>query len=124
MMKVVTAPLGNGQSPTAVATGVVYLRSRAFRDGSTGMPTILCIRGWRLFFYSNEGHEPVHVHATKGGGECKFWLRQELYDIEEAWSHGLTPRLRKEIRRIIFENFDLILEEWQGRFGEQDHAED
>jgi len=23
------------------------------------MPTVLLISGWRLFFYSNEGHEPV-----------------------------------------------------------------
>ncbi len=27
------------------------------------MPTILFIYGWRLFFYSNEGTEPIHIHA-------------------------------------------------------------
>jgi Domain of unknown function (DUF4160) len=31
------------------------------------MPTILFMNGWRLFFYSNEGDEPVHIHAEKGG---------------------------------------------------------
>jgi hypothetical protein len=36
------------------------------------MPTILLVRGWRLFFSSNEGNEPMHVHARKGGAECKF----------------------------------------------------
>ena len=50
------------------------------------MPTILIVRGWRVFFYSNEGHEPVHVHARKGEAECKFWLLPESYDIDEAWS--------------------------------------
>ncbi len=29
------------------------------------MPTILMILGWRLFFYSNEGQEPIHVHCRE-----------------------------------------------------------
>jgi hypothetical protein len=48
------------------------------------MPTILLVRGWRLFFYSNEGNEPLHVHARKGDSECKFWLNAEIYEVEEA----------------------------------------
>ncbi len=31
------------------------------------MPTVLYVQGWRLYFYSNEGNEPMHVHAVKGG---------------------------------------------------------
>lgn len=81
------------------------------------MPTILQILGWRLFFYSNEGNEPVHIHARKGEAECKFWIRAEVYDIEEAWSAGLTPALRREIRKIILNNFELILEEWDRHLG-------
>ncbi len=33
------------------------------------MPTILLIMGWRLFFYANEGNEPIHVHCRKGDTE-------------------------------------------------------
>ena len=88
------------------------------------MPTILAVRGWRVFFYANEGNEPPHVHARKGEAECKFWLRGDVYDVEEAWSSGLSPRLRREIRRIIFEHFDLILEEWDRRMGGRSDAED
>src|SRR5437016_4645454 len=76
------------------------------------MPTILHLRGWRVFFYSDEGNEPLHVHARKADAECKFWLHQDLFDIEEVWSHGLTPRLRREIRKIIYDNFEVIAEEW------------
>lgn len=25
------------------------------------MPTILYVQGWRFYFYSNEGTEPMHV---------------------------------------------------------------
>ncbi len=88
------------------------------------MPTILQVRGWRVFFYSNEGEEPLHVHAQKGEAECKIWLLVSTYDIEEAWSHSLTPRLRREIRRIIFDHFDLIVDEWEAHFGGQGNAED
>jgi hypothetical protein len=80
------------------------------------MPTILVVRGWRVFFYSNEAEEPVHVHARKGEAECKIWLLVDTYDMEEAWSHNLTPRLRREIRKIVFDHFDLILEEWEAHF--------
>ncbi len=81
------------------------------------MPTILRIRGWRVFFYSDEGHEPVHVHARKGDAECKMWLREDLYEVEQAYAHNLSPRLHREIRKIIFDHFELILEEWNRRFG-------
>lgn len=30
------------------------------------MPTVLYFYGWRFFFYSNEGNEPIHIHAEKG----------------------------------------------------------
>jgi len=41
------------------------------------MPTILFIQGWRLFFYSNERNEPVHVH-----------VRDYLVSMYEAFQHG------------------------------------
>ncbi|MBZ5564546.1 MAG: DUF4160 domain-containing protein [Acidobacteriia bacterium] len=81
------------------------------------MPTILLVRGWRLFFYMNEGNEPLHIHARKAESECKFWLRPGTYEIEEAWSYNLGPVLRREVRKIIFDHFELICEEWRRVFG-------
>jgi hypothetical protein len=80
------------------------------------MPTILLISGWRVFFYSNEGDEPVHVHARKADMECKLWLHDDTYTIEEAWSNGLTPSARREIRKIIFDHFEYILMKWNDYF--------
>ena len=81
------------------------------------MPTVILVRGWRVFFYSNEGNEPVHIHARKGSAECKIWLKVDMYDIEQAWEHDLSPRLQREIRKIVFDHFDLIVEEWKNHFG-------
>lgn len=77
------------------------------------MPTILLLLGWRLFFYANEGHEPIHVHCKKGDMECKFWLYVDAYDISEAYGYNMTPRARKEVRKIIFQHFEYIVDQWQ-----------
>jgi hypothetical protein len=81
------------------------------------MPTILYVQGWRFYFYSNEGGEPMHVHAAKGEAECKYWLHPDRFDIVEDFEHGCTPRLRREVRQIIFEHFDRIVAAWGERFG-------
>jgi hypothetical protein len=54
----------------------------------------------------------------------QFWLNAEIYEIEEVWSHNLSPRLRREVRKIIFEHFDLIVEEWNSCFKGRRDAND
>jgi hypothetical protein len=56
------------------------------------MPTILYVQGWRFYFYSNEGNEPMHVHAVKGDAECKYWLHPDRFDIVEDFEYNCTPR--------------------------------
>lgn len=76
------------------------------------MPTVLVIRGWRLFFYANENNEPIHIHCRKGERECKYWLIRDLFDLDEAYAFGMSPRDKREIKKIIFEHFEYIEEQW------------
>ena len=76
------------------------------------MPTVLVIRGWRLFFYANENNEPIHIHCRKGERECKYWLIRDLFDLDEAYAFGMSSRDRREIKKIIFEHFEYIEERW------------
>jgi hypothetical protein len=41
------------------------------------MPVVFRERGFRFFFYSNEGspREPLHIHVEKENVEAKFWLK-------------------------------------------------
>ena len=39
------------------------------------MPNVLRVGRYRFFFFSNEGHEPVHIHVEKGEKYAKFWLK-------------------------------------------------
>ena len=76
------------------------------------MPTILLINGWRLFFYSNENNEPIHIHCRKANSECKFWIDVENFDLLTAYSFNCNNRDFRDIRKIVFSNFDYIIEEW------------
>ena len=80
------------------------------------MPTIIYIYGWRLFFYSNEGNEPIHIHAEKADIECKFWILEEEIEIKEAYAYNLNQKDRKEIKKIIYQHFDLIVDSWYKYF--------
>jgi hypothetical protein len=80
------------------------------------MPTVLYIFGWRLFFYSNESQEPIHIHAEKGDMECKFWLLVDEVELKEAFAFNLTPAGKREIKKIIYQHFDLIVEAWNNHF--------
>ena len=77
------------------------------------MPTILYIRGWRLYFYTNERNEPPHIHARKGEIECKYWLHAATFDIEEVYAHNVSPAERRALRAIIFAHFEYLLSEYQ-----------
>ena len=77
------------------------------------MPTVIYVLGWRLFFFMNERHEPIHIHCEKAEKSCKYWLDVENFDIIAAYSYNLTGSDQRQVRRIIFQNFDLIVQEWE-----------
>ena len=80
------------------------------------MPTVVYIFGWRLFFYSNEGNEPIHIHAEKADMECKYWILEEEVEIKESYAYNLGQSDRKEIKKIIYQHFDIIIESWNKHF--------
>jgi hypothetical protein len=77
------------------------------------MPTVLRVGPYRLFFFSNEGSEPPHIHVEAGNSYAKYWIRPVRYERSVAFrAHDLS-----EIRRIIEENEELIEEKWNEFFG-------
>ncbi|KMJ46958.1 MULTISPECIES: DUF4160 domain-containing protein [Xenorhabdus] len=76
------------------------------------MPVILRFKGYRFFFYSNEGNplEPVHIHIHSAEGEAKFWL---VPDVSLARNDGFNARELKELTGVI----KLNREAWNDYFG-------
>ena len=79
------------------------------------MPVIARYRGYRLFFFSNEGNplEPVHVHVRNGARVAKFWIEPQI-SLAEAYE--MSPSELKEIENIIQENESKIKEAWHDHF--------
>jgi len=82
------------------------------------MPTILREKGWRLFFYSNEHQEPIHIHAIKGETTCKYWIISEIPLILKARSSNLSLPLKREIEVILYKHHRTIQSKWYDYFGE------
>ena len=77
------------------------------------MPTVLLILGWRFYFFSNENNEPIHIHVSKAEMEGKFWLDENSFEIREEFSYNMSPHDKREVRKIIFEHFEYITEQWK-----------
>ena len=80
------------------------------------MPTVFRDRGFRFFFYSNEGspREPVHIHVEKDGVEAKFWL---LPQVRLAYNDGYDARTLRELQGMTEANRALIERTWDAYFG-------
>jgi uncharacterized protein YegJ (DUF2314 family) len=76
------------------------------------MPTIFIINGFRFYFFSNEGNEPVHVHVEKGDYTAKFWLEP----IELVYSYGFNSKEISRIRNVVVENSETIKIKWNEHF--------
>jgi hypothetical protein len=79
------------------------------------MPTVFHERGFRFFFYSNEGspREPVHIHVEKDDAEAKFWLEAE---VSVAYNNGYSARTLRELRTIVASNRERIERAWDEYF--------
>lgn len=82
------------------------------------MPVVFRYKGFRCFFYSNEGspREPVHVHVhVRGAGcEAKLWLKPQ---VRVADSQGLDAGSLRELVEVAQANTDTIERAWHEYFG-------
>ena len=80
------------------------------------MPVVFRERGFRFFFYSNEGNprEPVHIHVERDEIEAKFWV---IPEVRLAYNDGYSARTLRELQSIVEANRNLIVEAWNDHFG-------
>ncbi|OGV73587.1 MAG: hypothetical protein A3K19_13670 [Lentisphaerae bacterium RIFOXYB12_FULL_65_16] len=76
------------------------------------MPTIVHVKGYRLFFVSFDGSEPMHVHVRKESRAAKVWLTPPSF----AWS-DFSAHENREIVRIVKDHEALIRNKWHEHFG-------
>lgn len=76
------------------------------------MPTLFIIQGFRFFFFSNEGNEPIHVHVEKGEKYAKFWLGP----IGLARNYKFSSGELRKIMDIIENHKKEVEEKWNEYF--------
>ncbi|MGB5811555.1 MAG: DUF4160 domain-containing protein [Polyangiales bacterium] len=77
------------------------------------MPTVLRLDGYRLFFFSDEGSEPPHVHVERGGGVAKYWLKP----FSMAYYRNMTFGELRSAGRLVEQHRDFLLKRWNDYFG-------
>jgi len=75
-------------------------------------PTVFRSGPYRLFFFSNEGNEPPHVHVQRDRMLAKFWLTP----VTLVSSTGFSAHELKRIRHIVADEQDALLEKWHEYF--------
>jgi Domain of unknown function (DUF4160) len=77
------------------------------------MPTALREGPYGLFFFSNEGDEPPHVHVRAGGSVAKFWLEPVRFERNRRFAaHELT-----QVQSMVAEHRTELLGAWNDYFG-------
>ena len=79
------------------------------------MPKIFEWKGYKFFFYANEGEplERCHIHVRKGEHDAKFWLEP---DVTLASSYGFSGKELNELHKIIEEQQEMIRRRWNDFF--------
>lgn len=66
------------------------------------MPIFLRTLGYKIYFWSNEGNEPIHFHVTKSDpspNDTKIWI---LSDSTFLVAHNKGRIPEKDLSRIVF----------------------
>jgi hypothetical protein len=78
------------------------------------VPSIPGIDGpYRLFFYSFDCSEPMHVHVERDDSTCKFWLEP----VALAKNYGFAARELNRIRKLIQQHHSEIQDAWRQHCG-------
>jgi len=75
-------------------------------------PTVLKVKGYRFYFFSNE-EVRKHIHVECKDGEAKFWIEPI---VSLADYYGLSSRKLTEIQKIVEEKKDEIIKKWEKYF--------
>ncbi len=83
------------------------------------MPSIFTVGSYKVFFWSNENNEPIHVHITKGtpaANATKIWLTKTGGCIVANNKEHIPTKELNELLEIIQAQYFLICAEWKRHF--------
>lgn len=86
------------------------------------LPNIFEQYGYKVYFWSNENNEPIHVHISKGtphGNSTKVWLTKNGGCIVANNNSEVPKSDLNGILKTISLNFLYIVAKWKEVHGEE-----
>ena len=87
--------------------------------GEYKLPNLFTVSGYKVYFWSNEDGEPIHVHVAKGKpspNATKIWLTKSGGCILANNGSNISSRELHELMEFISAQFFLICAEWKKFF--------
>lgn len=91
--------------------------------GVCRLPSIFTVGSYKIFFWSNENNEPIHVHVAKGKpavNSTKIWLTKNGGCIVASNKELIPAKELNELLEIIQAQYFLICAEWKNHFKTDD----
>ena len=79
--------------------------------------------GYKIYFWSNENDEPIHIHISKGNptsNSTKIWLTKSGGTIVANNKSNVPMNDLKKILMVVNDNYFLILAKWRNYFEGQE----
>lgn len=83
------------------------------------MPNLFTISGYKIYFWSNEQNEPIHVHVSKGHpaeNATKIWLTKNGGCIIAHNASRIPAHELNQLMEFISAQFFFICSEWKRFF--------
>jgi hypothetical protein len=76
------------------------------------MPTVGRFGPYRVYFYTNEGTEPPHVHIQREDKFAKFWQSPVIL----AWTKRFPAAELRKLERLVAAHRERLMEAWHENF--------
>ncbi len=84
--------------------------------GEFKLPNIFEQYGYKIYFWSNQNNEPIHVHISKGnpqGNATKVWLTKNGGCVVANNNSQIPKSDLSSIMKTISSNFLYIVAKWK-----------
>lgn len=84
------------------------------------MPSIFTVAGYKIYFWSNENNEPVHIHIAKGKpthNSTKYWVTSGGGLLQANNNSRIPKKDLVKLESYIQSNIYIILNMWKQTFG-------
>ena len=79
-------------------------------------PTVLQSGPYRLFFFSSDRGEPVHVHVTRERKAAKFWLQP----VRLEYNRGYAANELNKVEALVRQHEAELVKAWHDYFNPGD----